>query len=78
MRPYTKAEINTMIDESEAEFAAGGGIDDEDLRREDEEEYERELAEELSDMDKELYTSEEAYEMTMKDIKAIYDEKDAI
>ncbi len=30
------------------------------------------------DMDKELYTAEEAYELTMKDIKAIYDEKDAI
>ena len=34
--------------------------------------------EEFPDMDKELYTPEEAYEMTMKDIKAIYDEKDAI
>ena len=43
---YTKAEINAMLDEAEAEIAAGGGIDDEDLRREDEEEYERELAEE--------------------------------
>jgi hypothetical protein len=30
--------------------------------------------EEFSDMDKELYTPEEAYEMTMKDIKAIYDD----
>ena len=29
-------------------------------------------------MDKELYTPEEAYDMTMKDIKAIYDTKDAI
>ena len=29
-------------------------------------------------MDKELYTPEEAYELTMKDIKAIYDAKDAI
>ena len=28
----------------------------------------------LADMDKELYTPEEAYEMTMKDIKAIYDD----
>ncbi|WP_027450585.1 hypothetical protein [Xylanibacter brevis] len=26
----------------------------------------------LKDMDKELYTPEEAYELTMKDIKAIY------
>ena len=45
-RRYTKAELNAMLDEAEAEIAAGGGIDDEDLRREDEEEYERELAEE--------------------------------
>ena len=36
------------------------------------------LDEEFPDMDKELYTAEEAYELTMKDIKAIYDEKDAI
>ena len=32
------------------------------------------LDEEFDDMDKELYTPEEAYEMTMKDIKAIYDD----
>ena len=30
--------------------------------------------EEFTDMDKELYTPEEAYELTMKDIKAIYDD----
>ena len=30
------------------------------------------MDEEFADMDKELYTPEEAYEMTMKDIKAIY------
>ena len=30
--------------------------------------------EEFADMEKELYTPEEAYEMTMKDIKAIYDD----
>ena len=30
------------------------------------------------DMHKELYTAEEAYELTMKDIKAIYDENNAI
>ena len=29
-RRYTKAEINAMLDEAEAEIAAGGGIDDED------------------------------------------------
>ena len=28
--------------------------------------------EEFADMDKELYMPEEAYELTMKDIKAIY------
>lgn len=32
------------------------------------------IDEEFADMDKELYTPEEAYEMTMKDIKAIYDD----
>lgn len=36
------------------------------------------LEEDFADMDKELCTPEEAYEMTMKDIKAIYDGKDAI
>ncbi len=30
--------------------------------------------EEFPDMDKELYTPEEAYELTMKDIKAIYED----
>ena len=30
--------------------------------------------EDFPDMDKELYTPEEAYELTMKDIKAIYDD----
>jgi hypothetical protein len=32
------------------------------------------LDEEFPDMDKELYTPEEAYELTMKDIKAVYDD----
>ena len=32
------------------------------------------LDEEFADMDKELYTPEEVYELTMKDIKAIYDD----
>lgn len=36
------------------------------------------LEEDFPDMDKELYTPEEAYEMTMKDIKAIYDEEHAV
>ena len=34
--------------------------------------------EEFPDMDKELYLPEDAYEMTMKDMKAIYDKKDAV
>ena len=36
------------------------------------------LEEEFPDMEKELYTPEEAYELTMKDIRAIYDRKGAI
>lgn len=34
--------------------------------------------EDFADMDKEFYTPEEAYELTMKDIKAVYDEKNAV
>ena len=34
--------------------------------------------EEFADMGKELYTPEEAYELTMKDIKAIYDKEYAV
>ena len=45
-RRFTKAELNAMLDEAEAEIAAGKVIDDDDLWKEDEEEYERELAEE--------------------------------
>ena len=63
-------EINTMLDEAEADFAAGKGILDEEVWRE--------LEDEFPDMEKDLYTPEEAYELTMKEIKAIYDEKDAI
>ena len=40
--------------------------------------FEMPIEEDFPDMDKELYTPEEAYELTMKDIKAIYDEKDAV
>ncbi|MBR0201839.1 MAG: hypothetical protein IJQ44_05180 [Bacteroidaceae bacterium] len=61
-RRYTKEELNAMLDEAEAEIAAGKGIPSEEVWRE----------EEFADMDKEQYTPEEAYEMTMKDIKAIY------
>ena len=45
-RRYTKEEMNAMLDEAERDYEAGLGIDDEDLWKEDEEEYERELAEE--------------------------------
>lgn len=34
--------------------------------------------EDFLDMDKEIYTPKEAYELTMKDIKEIYDRKDAV
>jgi hypothetical protein len=43
---YTKEELNAMLDEAEADIAAGIGIDDDDLWKEDEEEFKRELAEE--------------------------------
>ena len=33
------------------------------------------LDEEFADMDKELYTPEEAYELTMNDLKAVYDDE---
>ena len=33
------------------------------------------LDEEFADMNKDLYTPEEAYELTMKDIKAIYEDE---
>ena len=36
------------------------------------------LDEEFPDMERELYTPEEAYELTMKDIKAIYDKEYAV
>ena len=43
---YTKEELNAMLDEAEADIAAGNGIDDDDLWKEDEEEFKREQAEE--------------------------------
>lgn len=36
------------------------------------------LEEDFPDMEKELYTPEEAYELTMKDIKAIYGKNYAV
>ena len=46
LRPYTMEEINAMLDEAEAEIAAGIGIPDEEVWRELEEEFAREDAEE--------------------------------
>jgi hypothetical protein len=45
-RRYTKAEINAMLDEAEAEIAAGKGTPDEEVWKELEEEFAREDAEE--------------------------------
>ena len=38
---YTKAELNAMLDEAEAEIAAGGGTPHEEVMREMDEEIER-------------------------------------
>lgn len=46
MKRYTMDDINAMIDEAEANIAAGNVIDDEDMWRELEEEFAREDAEE--------------------------------
>ena len=43
-RRYTKAEINAMLDEAEAEIAAGKGTPDEEVWKELEEEFARESA----------------------------------
>jgi hypothetical protein len=44
---YTKAELNAMLDEAEANFEAGLGIPDEEVMREMDEEIERWEQEEL-------------------------------
>ena len=46
MKRYTMDDINVMLDEAEANIAAGNVIDDEDVWRELEEEFAREDAEE--------------------------------
>lgn len=46
LKPYTREEINAMLDEAEADFAAGLGIPHEEVMRELEEEFAREDAEE--------------------------------
>ena len=43
---YYWSVVKDMLDEAERDFEAGLGIDDDDLLKEDEEQYERELAEE--------------------------------
>lgn len=60
LKRYTMDEINAMIDESERDIAEGRVYDFDDTMDE--------LEEKFTDMDKELYTPEEAYELTMKDI----------
>ena len=42
LKRYTKAELNAMLDEAEADFAAGKGIPDEEVWREWDEELARE------------------------------------
>lgn len=42
MRPYTKEEINAMLDQAEVNFAAGRGIPHEEVMREMEDEIARE------------------------------------
>ena len=41
MKRYTMAELNAMLDEAEAEIAAGGGTPHEEVMREMDEEIER-------------------------------------
>lgn len=48
MKRYTKAELNAMLDEAEADIAAGRVTDHEELMREWEEELAREEQEELN------------------------------
>ena len=47
---YTKAELNAMLDEAEAEIAAGGGIPDEEVWRKYDEEFALEEQEELAEV----------------------------
>jgi len=46
LRRYTKEEMNALLDQAERDFEAGLGIPDEDVWRDMDEEYEKELAEE--------------------------------
>ena len=54
LKRYTMEEINAMLDEAEAEAAAGGGISHEEAMREWEEEIEREERELVSKEELEL------------------------
>ena len=47
LRPYTMEEINAMLDDAEADFAAGKGIPHEEVMREMDEEIEHWEQEEL-------------------------------
>ncbi|MBO7545741.1 MAG: hypothetical protein J6T19_03425, partial [Paludibacteraceae bacterium] len=47
LKRYTKAELNAMLDEAEAEIAAGKGIPDEEVWRKYDEEFALEEQEEL-------------------------------
>ncbi len=44
VRPYTKDEINAMLDQAERDFAAGLGIPDEEVWRKVDEEFKAEMA----------------------------------
>ena len=49
LKPYTMEEINAMLDEAEADFAAGRFIDDDDVWREYDEERAREKKLEMAE-----------------------------
>lgn len=68
LKPNTKDEMVAKIELSEQQLAERKYQDfDEAFEVQD-----------FPDMDKELYSPEEAYELTMKDIKAIYAKEDAV
>ena len=62
LKPYTMDEINAMLDEAEAEIAAGKGIPDEEVWHELDEELERMEAEEEALKKAKAYVEEELLE----------------
>ena len=62
LKPYTMDEINAMLDEAEADFAAGKGIPDEEVWREWDEEIARWEAEEEAQKKAKAYVEEELLE----------------